>query len=264
MSNVLLKKLTELEQRHPWQSLTVNGHEWRWLDTQGQGPAIILLPGSVGDGAMFVPTLLSLGDQRRLIAVTYPAEPNPKALADGLAEIMDHIDLASATIVGSSFAAYWSQHFALRHADKVEAIIIGNGFTDGTDLADNPLFDKSYVETVDAVDLHAQWLERIRNAPASDLAQFQEHMLAHRQSPQNLHSRFLGVVQSQPCPPLPIRPERITILDCEDDPLIPVAARTRLRNQYPDAQHITLKTGAHYPHLLNPEEYEATLLQRTS
>src|SRR5690606_11814005 len=168
-----------------------------------------------------------------------------------------------AAIVGSSFAAYWAQHFALRHPHKVHALVIGNGFTDGSDLAENPLFDRAHVEGISAEALHSQWLERIRSAPASDLAAFQEYMLAHRQSPENLHARFLGVVRSTPCPELPVPSQHITILDCEDDPLIPEAARKRLHERYTNAQHVTLNTGGHYPHILNPDEYEATLLRCT-
>lgn len=264
MTNPLLAQLKELEAQYTWSSLKTNGHEWRWLDTQSQGSPIVLLPGSVGDGAMFVKTMLSLGNQRRLIAVTYPADPNPDTLADGLAQVMEHLNLTQAAIVGSSFAAYWAQHFALRHPDKVRALVIGNGFTDGSDLADNPLFDRAHVEGISSEALHAQWLERIQSASASDLAAFQEHMLRHRQSPENLHARFLGVVRSSACPELPVPSERITILDCEDDPLIPKAARTRLHERYKNATHITLQSGGHYPHILNPQEYEAALLRCTN
>ncbi|NYT68235.1 alpha/beta fold hydrolase [Pusillimonas noertemannii] len=264
MSGALLDKLADLESRHAWSTLATGGHEWRWLDTGGEGPPVVLLPGSVGDAAMFVLTLLSLGERLRLVAVTYPAESDPAALADGLAEVMDHIGLPAATVAGSSFAAYWAQYFALRHPQKVLSLVIGNGFTDGSDLADNPLFDRGYVEGIEPDALHAEWLGRIRSAPASELSQLQETMLAQRQSPRNLHARFLGVVRSTPCPALPIPASRITVLDCEDDPLIPPAARARLRARYPDALHVSLKRGGHYPHLLNPQDYEAALLRCAS
>jgi hypothetical protein len=74
----------KLESRYAWSSLEVDGHTWRWLDTAAAGPAVVLLPGSVGDGAMFVRTLLSLGERLRLIAVTYPELSDPLQLAAGL------------------------------------------------------------------------------------------------------------------------------------------------------------------------------------
>jgi pimeloyl-ACP methyl ester carboxylesterase len=251
--------LSQLEARFAWQSLKVDGHVWRWLDTQADGPASILLPGSVGDGAMFVRTLLSLGGRMRLIAVTYPALSDPVQLADGLAAVVKHLALQAGRVVSSSFSAYWLQFYGLRHPQNVTSLVLGNGFVDGTDLAANPMFDPRYVEAIGAQDLHAEWLSRVRAAPAAPLQQLQEVMLSERQSPVNLQARFLGVVRSQMCPPLPLPDTAITVLDCDDDPLIPPQVRERLRQQYPGARHASLPTGGHYPHVLNPQAYEALL-----
>ena len=252
--------IDKLESRYAWSTLEVDGHAWRWLDTASGGPAVVLLPGSVGDGAMFVRTLLSLGERLRLIAVTYPALADPQALAAGLKAVVDHLHLPPAVVVGSSFAAYWAQFFALAHPEQVRRLVIGNGFTDAADLADNPLFDPAWVAATPPAQLHATWLERVRSAPASPLQQLQKLMLAERQSPENLHARFAGVTRARACPPLPLEPARIVVLDCADDPLIPPAARERLRLRYPGARHLRLPTGGHYPHLLNPDAYEGVLL----
>lgn len=256
---VMRELLAQLEARYQWHGLSVDGHEWRWLDTGAGGPVTVLLPGSVGDGAMFVRTLLSLGERMRLIAVTYPALSDPAQLADGLAAVAGHLALPPHRVVSSSFSAYWAQFYALRHPARVTALVLGNGFVDGTDLAANPMFDRAFVESVSPEALHAQWLERVRSAPVAPLQQLQEIMLAERQSPVNLHTRFLGVVRAQVCPPLTLPASAITVLDCDDDPLIPPNVRERLRQQYPDARHLSLPTGGHYPHVLNPAAYEAFL-----
>lgn len=252
--------LDRLESRYAWSSLEVDGVEWRWLDTAGKGPAALLLPGSVGDGAMFVRTLLSLGERLRLIAVTYPALPEAPRLADGLKAVVDHLGLPPCVVVGSSFAAWWAQYFALQYPQQVRRLVIGNGFTDGGDLAANPLFDPAWVAGVSPEALHATWLERVASAPVSPLQQLQRVMLARRQSPASLHSRFAGVTQARACPPLPLEPSQIVVLDCADDPLIPPEARDRLRERYPGSRHVRLQSGGHYPHLLNPEAYESLLL----
>ena len=145
--------LAQLEARYAWHSLVVDGHEWRWLDTQASGPATVLLPGSVGDGAMFVRTLLSLGERLRLIAVTYPALADPMRLADGLAAVVKHLGLPPGRVVSSSFSAYWLQFYGLRHPQNVTSLVLGNGFVDGSDLAANPMFDRSFVEGISAQDL---------------------------------------------------------------------------------------------------------------
>lgn len=252
--------IDKLESRYAWSSLEVDGHTWRWLDTAADGPPTVLLPGSVGDAAMFVRTLLSLGERLRLIAVTYPGQADPRQLAAGLKAVVDHLHLPPAVVVGSSFAAYWAQFFALQHPQAVRKLVIGNGFIDGSDLATNPLFDRKWIEQVPASELHATWLGRVRSAPVTPLQQLQKLMLEERQSPENLQARFLGVARAEPCPPLPLDAADIVVLDCEDDPLIPAPARERLRQQYPGARHVRLATGGHYPHLLNPDGYESLLL----
>jgi len=172
----LITTLEGLERGLAWQSLEVDGHVWRWLDTGGPGPAAVLLPGSVGDGGMFVSILAAMRSRARLVAVTYPALPEPERLADGLAQVMAHLGLASAVVAGSSFAAYWAQFFALRHPQRVRAM------------------------------------------------------------------------------------SAITVLDCVDDPLIPATVRDRMRACYPGARHVSLATGGHYPHLVNPQAYHDLLL----
>lgn len=256
----MLEQLDRLESRYAWSQLVVDGYVWRWLDTAAAGPPVVLLPGSVGDGAMFVRTLLSLGDRLRLIAVTYPELSDPTQLAAGLHTVLQHLALPPAVVVGSSFAAYWAQFLALNHPGAVRKLVIGNGLTDSSDLADNPLFDAAWVARTSAHDLHAAWVQRVQAAPPSPLQELQAKMLTERQSPANLHARFAGVTQAVACPPLPLAPTDVVVLDCDDDPLIPRAVRERLRERYPQAQIVTLPTGGHYPHLLNPAAYERLLL----
>ncbi|MGN1055960.1 MAG: alpha/beta fold hydrolase [Comamonas sp.] len=252
--------IERLEARYTWSSLESSGYIWRWIDTKADGPPVVLLPGSMGDGAMFVRTLLSLGERLRLIAVTYPEQSEADGLCHGLKAVFDHLGLPPSMVVGSSFAAYWAQHFARLYPGNVRKLVIGNGFTDASDLADNPLFNAEWVRKTSPADLHATWLQRVRSTPVSPLQQLQLLMMEERQSPENLHARFVGVTESTACPSLSLPNEAVVVLDCEDDPLIPPAARDRLRQSYPGARHVRLPTGGHYPHVLKPESYESLLL----
>jgi pimeloyl-ACP methyl ester carboxylesterase len=174
--------------------------------------------------------------------------------------VCEHLGLPASVVAGSSFSAWWAQFFALRYPAQVRKLVIGNGFTDASDLTANPLFDPHWVAKVRPRDLHATWVQRVESAPVSPLQQLQLLMLTERQSPDSLHARFFGVTRAQACPPLPLADGDIVVLDCEDDPLIPPAARERLRGRYPGARHVRLAQGGHYPHLLNPDSYESVLL----
>jgi maspardin len=242
--------------------MRINELDWRYIDTGGSGPALIMLPGSVGTCEMFFKQIGSLSGAIRIIAVSYPAEPDPARLADGLIDMMATLGLARASVLGSSFGGYWAQFVALRHPARVETLFLGNIFITPDELFTNPLFDPDWVRAVSAAELQASWRARVAQAPDSELKRIQSDMLAGRQSDENLKARFLGVIDAQASPPLPIPASRIVIIDCADDPLIPPASREAVRHHYRGATVHTLLTGGHYPHILNQKAYDDIITQR--
>ena len=255
------------EQR-PWDMAsslaTVAGDVWPYIDTASEGPALIMLPGSVGTCAMFFKQIRSLGERFRLISVSYPAQADPTRLADGLAGLMDHLQLDRSSVLGSSFGGYWAQFFVLRHAARVEHLFLGNIFVTPNELFSNPLFDPAWIAKTSSEDLQAFWLGRVQQAPDSELKTIQIDMLSGRQSADNLKARFVGVARATLCPPLPLPAARITIIDCDDDPIIPPQSRHAVRDRYPGVHVRTLPKGGHYPHILNPEAYDAIITERLS
>jgi maspardin len=163
---------------------------------------------------------------------------------------------------GSSFGGYWAQFFALRHAARVESLFLGNTFVDPRPLFANPLFAPEFVCSKSAADLQAIWRERVAQAPDGELKRIQSDMLTGRQTAENLQGRFLGVINAETCPPLPIPNERVVVIDCVDDPIIPLDARSEVRARYAGAEINTLPHGGHYPHILNPEPYNDIIRER--
>ena len=135
-------------------------------------------------------------------------------------------------------------------------------FVTPDELFANPMFAPDRVRSLSAPDLQAMWRDRVAQAPDSELEQIQADMLAGRQSAENLQARFIGVIEATLCPPLPVPQERIVIIDCADDPIIPPTSRQAVRDRYPQAEAATLPTGGHYPHILNPEAYDAVIVRR--
>lgn len=256
--------------KRPWDlsahivTVQIGGYAWPHLDTGGDGPALVLLPGSVGTCEMFYKQIAALGHDLRLISVSYPAIADPTQLADGLAGLMDHLGLAKASVLGSSFAGYWAQFFALRHGGRVETLFLGNTFVTAEELYANPLFDPDWVHDTDATQMQAFWRDRVAKAPDSELKALQLDMLSGRQDADNLKARFVGVVEAKACPPLPIPDSRIVIIDCADDPIIPLASRDAVRSHYPAASSTTLASGGHYPHILNADAYNAVITRHLS
>jgi maspardin len=240
----------------------VGGAAWPYIDTGGSGPALLMLPGSVGTCEMFFKQIAALPPAIRVIAVSYPADPDPVRLADGLIGVMDHLGLKTANVLGSSFGGYWAQFVALRHPARVDHLFLGNIFVSPEALFVNPLFAPDFVRDTPAGALQAVWRDRVATAPDSELKRIQSDMLSGRQSAENLHARFLGVVAAKPCPPLPSSLARVVVIDCADDPIIPPPAREAVRAAYAGAEINTLPTGGHYPHILNPQAYDVVIRRR--
>ncbi|HWM83356.1 MAG TPA: alpha/beta hydrolase [Pseudolabrys sp.] len=252
----------------PWhldgaiRTASIAGVDWSYIDTDGDGPALVMLPGSVGTCEMFFKQIATLGHRFRIVSVGYPAEPDPARLADGLAGLMTALGLRTASVLGSSFGGYWAQFFALNHPQRVETLFLGNIFVAPQPLFANPLFAPDFVRSTDAMKLQATWRERVMQAPDGELKRIQIDMLSGRQSAENLKARFIGVIDAVLCPSLTLPASRIVVIDCADDPIIPPVARQAVHNHYPQAQIRTLSSGGHYPHILSSSAYDAIIVHQ--
>lgn len=240
----------------------VGGVTWEYVDTGGERPVLIMLPGSVGTCEMFYKQIASLGRSLRIVSVSYPAQSDPARLADGLAGLMDALGVVRASVLGSSFGGYWAQYFALRHRERIEALFLCNTFIAPDELFANPLFAPERIRASTPGDLQKMWRDRVAQAPDSELKRIQADMLAGRQTAENLMARFLGVIEAKACPPLGLPHAQVVIIDCADDPIIPSASRQAVRHAYPGAEINALATGGHYPHILNQHEYDAIIARR--
>lgn len=240
--------------------MDIAGTVWSYVDTGGSVDPIVLLPGALGTCEVFFKQITALGERHRVVAVTYPGFVAPEALADGLYEFLDRLGLVGALLVGSSFASFWLQFFALRYPASIRKILLGNGFVDGEPLASmNPLFAASLVKDSTPEALIIAWRAIIASTPASELRDLQLDMLNGRQPAPVLQSHLRFVITAKPCPPLPISDAQIILLDCLDDKIITPAMREAVQLKYPNATRHSLASGGHYPHILNPEAYNALL-----
>ncbi len=262
--------IDQVKARYQAASLDVAGQAWSWLDNGADGdgrdgndwPAVpmVMLHGSAADALMFVRPLLAFSDRHRIVSISLPALSSPFDLARGLAVVIDHLGLRKPVLVGSSFGAWLAPFYAALRPDGVAGLLLGNGFVDGRDLAGQPLFDRDRLEAIAPDALHREWVQRIDAAPASDLQTLQATMI-RRKPAAALQAHFLAVVRAVACGPLALAPERIVVLDCDDDPVIPAAVRDRVAAQFPGARRVSLATGGHYPHVLNPAGYEPVLAE---
>jgi pimeloyl-ACP methyl ester carboxylesterase len=57
----------------------------------------------------------------------------------------------------------------------------------------------------------------------------------------------------------PIDQERLLLIECDNDPLIPATSRQAAREHYARARVVAIPGGGHYPYLLQAAAYNAAV-----
>lgn len=98
----------------------------------GSGPAIVLLHGGLASRRAVLPILAPLADSYRVMAPdlrgsgrsTCSDDLTFDRLADDLARVLDHLDVKRVVMGGVSTGSGTAVRFALRHPDRVRALLV--------------------------------------------------------------------------------------------------------------------------------------------
>lgn len=111
----------------------LNNQEIYFEDTGGIGAALIFMHGFLMDKSMFDPQVTELSPQYRCIRFDARGfgqtrwDGRPFTLYDTVADciaLMDHLRIAQATIVGMSQGGFAALRLALRHPERVKALVL--------------------------------------------------------------------------------------------------------------------------------------------
>ncbi len=108
-----------------------DGVAWREV---GDGHPVIFLHGLGGTRSAWGPQLEGLGDRFRCIAWDMPgygrsAPLDPLSfdgIADRLVELLDHLGIARAHLVGLSFGGMHALHTAIHHPDRIDRLVLSD------------------------------------------------------------------------------------------------------------------------------------------
>lgn len=113
----------------------VNGTELFYEDLGGDAPVCLLLHGGLGfDHTHFRPDFDGLAPRQRVVYYDHrgngrsgrpPLETlTMEQLADDAAGLLDHLGVQRARVIGHSYGGFIAQEFALRHPDRLEALVL--------------------------------------------------------------------------------------------------------------------------------------------
>lgn len=220
----------------------------------------MLLPGAQGTGDIYFNQMLTLGQDIRIIAVTYPEVSDCQSLANGFRTFLDELGISRAVFSGSSFGGLWLQFFGALFPQYVAGAVLANSFIDSQ--AKQNFLDMalamSGADLVTMVNRGAQ-AKAGQSAEHTQLSEIIGELVGPVQSGEGLQSRLRGLRFSDVAPVIDISAERVALIECDDDPLIDPTMQNEIAARYSRSARHKIEGGEHYPAVLKPERYTAIL-----
>lgn len=257
------RELAEFRATHAPRRLTHRGVEWRYFAGGRGNPVVLRLSGALGLAEFAFQQIRLFEPQFRVITPDYPAVRSLAELTEGLVAILDAEGVERAHVIGGSFGGLLAQVLVRSVPERVASLVLSHtGAPDGKRrgvatavIAAMPqpllrgLLKARLGRTLDAADTF--WRRYFDRAIG-------EMTKADILSRVRLQAEFGGQAGWGP-DDLARWPGRVLLIEGEDDPLFPPAARARLRALYPTAEVHRFQGTGHAAAVLKPEEYAAAV-----
>jgi len=263
MTNRLIAARDRFAASYPEQRTTVGGREWGYTRAGGAGPALLLIPGTLGRGDIFWQQIEALHDRARIVALTYPRSGGIVAWAADLAELCERLGLDRVTVLGSSLGGYLAQYFVATHSDIAERLIAANTLHSASDVAARPPYssdlDNAPIEELRAGFGRGLGLWRESHPEQAELVDLLMAEVNGRIPEPELRTRLNALKHAPELPPVEFPPERIATVETADDPLIPKPMRKAVRARLNPSIAYRFEWGGHFPYVTRPGLYLSLL-----
>lgn len=257
-SGVLERQLAEFRAGHAPRHVSRGGLEWTYYAGGSGDQTILRLTGALGVAEFAFQQARLLEPRVRVLTPDYPAVGSLPEMVDGLVAILDAEGVQHAHVSGGSFGGLLAQVLVRKAPERVASLILSHtGAPDGRRrraalalVSAMPigvlrrLLKARLGRTLDAADpfwqrYFARAISEMAKADIVSRIRLQAEFGEARWSPDDL-ARWPG---------------RVLLIEGDDDPLFPAAARERVRALYPTAQVYRFRGTGHAAAVLRPEEY---------
>jgi pimeloyl-ACP methyl ester carboxylesterase len=263
MINSLIAARDRFASRYPEQRIVINGREWGYVTVGDRGPALLLIPGTLGRGDIFWQQMEALQDRARMSAVTYPASGGVPEWASDLAELCGKLGFGHVTVLGSSLGGYLAQYLAAAHPHLIDGLIAANTLHSVADVATRPPYssdlDDAPIEELRTGFGRGLGAWRVAHPEQAELVDLLMAEVAGRIPEPELRTRLNALKNGPELPPIDMLPERVATIESADDPLIPPPIREGVRARLKPATAYIFECGGHFPYIARPGLYVSLL-----
>ncbi len=126
-ANVPIDSLRQLEafrQRYPYQTTTIEGRNWRFIDSRGGEAALLALAGGTTVAEVSFNSLAHFAQRYRVIAPDYPPVDTLQELFEGYLRLLDHLGVDTFNAMGGSYGGWLVQSLLRYSPERVRKVVI--------------------------------------------------------------------------------------------------------------------------------------------
>jgi 2-hydroxy-6-oxonona-2,4-dienedioate hydrolase len=255
---------------------TVFGYKLHYLEA-GRGEPIILLHGTGGEGARWMPTMQGLAAANfRVIAIDqigFGQSDKPLTIyhsgvfAGFLAQFMKTIGVPKAAIMGQSMGAGVALYLAVHHPEMVERLVLvdGGGYRSAGDVQAAPNWHNRQIANAGTLEESREYMEKLYYDHSFVTDKLVEHNLILRlrsaytiESMQTANERGLGGVTEDQV--RAIKAPTLLVWGM-NDPLSSVANADKLNGAIKNSRKVLFDKAGHYPFLEHADKFNQTVLE---
>jgi pimeloyl-ACP methyl ester carboxylesterase len=255
---------------------TVFGYRIHYLEA-GSGDPVILLHGTGGEGARWMPTIKGLASNFRIIApdqIGFGQSDKPLTtyhagvFAGFLAGFMKAIGVPRATIVGQSMGAAVALHLAVHHPELVERLVLvdGGNYRSASDPPPPPPnWRDRQIANAGTLEESREYLKKLYYDHSFVTDELVEHNLILRlrsaytiESMQTANARGLGAVTEEEVRAITAPTLLVWGMN---DPLSPVANADKLNAALKNSRKVLIDKAGHYPFLEHADKFNQIVLE---
>jgi 2-hydroxy-6-oxonona-2,4-dienedioate hydrolase len=255
---------------------TVFGYKLHYLEA-GRGDPIILLHGTGGEGARWMPTIQGLAGNFHVIAldqVGFGQSDKPLTIyhsgvfAGFLAQFMKTIGVPKAVVMGQSMGAGVALYLAVHHPEMVERLVLvdGGGYRSAADApAAAPNWHNRQIANAGTLEESREYMEKLYydHSLVTDKLVEQNLILRLRsaytiESMQTASERGLGGVTEDEV--RGIKAPTLLVWGV-NDPLSSVANADKLNGAIKSSRKVLFEKAGHYPFLEHADKFNQVVLE---
>jgi pimeloyl-ACP methyl ester carboxylesterase len=119
-----LRHLLAFRQRYPYQTATIDGRKWRFLDTR-RGETVLFIPaGGTMVAELSFRSIEHFAGQYRVISPDYPPIDNLHQLFEGFIALLDYLGVDKFCLMGGSYGGWIAQSFVRHSPERVQKLIL--------------------------------------------------------------------------------------------------------------------------------------------